>query len=358
MNLKEDEDKLCLLNNVNCAEFGFHAGFSDFLLLSVCVVGARQTAVDLRRGALSPSVWSGPFDWLFDKLSLPSLPRPPLALFTELLNRSFPLLYQLDCPSPFTPAGRARCVRLCVWECFTAGYSKKIIRRQPSLCIFTRWPADVWLQCSGEDEVKPSQFGLFVVYLLDFCFANLVSSLSCIDQCMALLAELQWAAMMESTWCHHTLFGGSLEAGINFLHSIKISKWLSTPSVSTNINTYLQSPLQRKRPIKPSHVSVLLWNCWRNKGGSHNYTAASSIIIRLITLLTWIAWNRYVGWWGVDRTEWNTIECNNRTHRMVLRVIEWKILKQNRMQQNEVEDNNRIEWNPIEFNTIEKNGTE
>lgn len=41
----------------------------------------------------------------------------------------------------------------------------------------------------------------------------------------------------------------------------------------------------------------------------------------------------------MNRTDWNTIECNNRTFRMVLRVIEWKIIKQNRMQKNTIEQN-------------------
>lgn len=61
--------------------------------------------------------------------------------------------------------------------------------------------------------------------------------------------------------------------------------------------------------------------------------------------------------YGVVGNGQNRME-HNRTHRMVLRVIEWKILKQSRIQQNNVERNNRIEWYPIECNTIEKNGTE
>lgn len=76
-----------------------------------------QAARDLGGWTL-PECAQGLFDWLFDKLSLPSLPRPQPAPHTELLTRSPLLSYHRNCPSPFTPTGRSVCVwvGVCGWE--------------------------------------------------------------------------------------------------------------------------------------------------------------------------------------------------------------------------------------------------
>lgn len=78
----------------------------------VCGFYGGQAARDLGGWTL-PLCAQGLFDWLFDKLSLPSLPRPQSASHTELLTRSPLLSYHQNCPSPFTPTGRS----VCVWVC-------------------------------------------------------------------------------------------------------------------------------------------------------------------------------------------------------------------------------------------------
>ncbi len=136
---------------------------------------------------------SGLLIWLLTRLSLPSLPRPPPALFTESFKQILSPLVPTWLSSPFTPAGGDGCVRLCVWEwtrpCFTAGYSKKIIRRQLSLCVSPGDPVIVWLQCTGRgDRVKPGRFWLVLVCLLDFCFANLFHPYSSLFLCPSLIS--------------------------------------------------------------------------------------------------------------------------------------------------------------------------